>query len=238
MNEAKLSGLGNADDNEKGPVPRNWLERHISLHSHDSTREELASGIAHALGVVLSLIAAVLLVSKGLATGNGAVLTGYGVYVFSMILLYLSSTLYHFSRPSNLKRVLRISDHMSIYLLIAGTYTAVLVNVRGPEALLVLRLVWLTAFAGMAFKIVFWGRFRFFQVLIYILMGWLIVLSWKPVVTQLSRQFFTMILTGGIVYTSGTLVYAMKKLPYYHAVWHLFVLGGSVCFFIGIYFYL
>lgn len=236
MKEEKLSGTGRAHDTE--PVPRNWLERHISLHSHDSPREEIVSGIAHGLGVLLSLVAAILLVPKGISSENSSVLIGYGVYVFSMTLLYLSSTLYHFSKPSNLKRVLRISDHMSIFLLIAGTYTAVLVNVKGPEALLVLRLVWITAFAGMAFKIVFWGRFRFFQVLIYILMGWLIVLTWRPVVAQLSRQFFIMILTGGIVYTSGTLVYAMKKMPFYHAVWHLFVLGGSVFFFLGIYLYL
>jgi hemolysin III len=236
MSEAPASGP--KTENETGPSSGGWLERHISLHSHDSHKEETASALTHALGLVLSLGAAVLLLRKAVSAASSLVLTGYGIYLFSMTLLYLSSTLYHFSRPSNLKRVLRIADHMSIYLLIAGTYTAVLVHVQGPEALLVLRLVWLTALGGMIFKIVFWGRFRLFQVLLYILMGWLIVLVWKPVVVQLPREFFAMILAGGIVYTSGTIVYAMKKLPFSHALWHLFVLGGSICFFLGIYLYL
>src|SRR6056297_958323 len=152
--------------------PHSWLERHITLHTHDSQREEIASGLVHALGVVLSLVATTLLVQKGIESGSASILTGYIVYGFSMTLLYLSSTLYHFVRPSNLKRVLRISDHMSIYLLIAGTYTAVLVNIEGPEAIRTLLLVWLVAAGGMTFKIVFWGRFRLIQMLIYLLMGW------------------------------------------------------------------
>ncbi len=219
-------------------LPLNWLERHITLHTHDSQREEMASGLVHALGVILSLVATTLLVQKGIGTGSTSILTGYIIYGLSMTLLYLSSTLYHFVSPSILKRVLRISDHMSIYLLIAGTYTAVLVNIEGPEAIRTLLLVWLVAAGGMTFKIVFWGRFRLVQMLIYLLMGWLIVLVWKPVGSQLNRDFFYMILTGGLTYTSGTIVYAMKKMPYYHALWHLFVLFGSIFLFLGIYLYL
>lgn len=219
-------------------APRNWLERHISLHKHDSPREEIASGLAHALGVVLSLIATVLLIQKGLQSGRSVILAGYIVYGAAMTLLYLSSTLYHFTPHSNLKRILRISDHMSIYLLIAGTYTAVLVNLQGSAVLMTLVLVWIVAAAGMAFKIIFWGRFRVAQLLVYILMGWLIVLVWGPVTAQVSRSFFYMILTGGIIYTSGTIVYSMKKMPFYHALWHLFVLGGSIFIFLGIYFYI
>ncbi|MDY7028613.1 MAG: hemolysin III family protein, partial [Spirochaetota bacterium] len=139
---------------------------------------------------------------------------------------------------SNAKRILRICDHMSIYLLIAGTYTAVLVNLTGSAVNLTLALVWIVAAGGMAFKIIFWGRFRLAQMLVYILMGWLIVLVWGPVTSQVTRPFFLTILTGGIVYTSGTLVYGLKKMPYYHAVWHLFVLAGSVFLFLGIYLYL
>jgi len=219
-------------------APQSWLERHISLHTHDNPREELASGLIHAAGVILSLAAAILLISRAAASGRPELIAGYIIYGTAMTILYLSSTLYHFTRPSKAKRILRICDHMSIYLLIAGTYTAVLVNLEGSAVMLTLALVWIVAAGGMAFKILFWGRFRLVQMLIYILMGWLIVLVWGPVTAQVSRSFFSMVLAGGITYTSGTIVYGLKKMPYYHAVWHLFVLAGSVCFFLGIYLYI
>ena len=127
---------------------------------------------------------------------------------------------------------------MSIFLLIAGTYTPIMLVVGGFWGTFTVALVWVIAAAGMVFKIRFWGRYRVLQVLIYILMGWLVVLVKDQVIEALSREFFLWALAGGLVYTSGTIVYAMKKLPYYHAFWHLFVLGGSICFFIGIYWHL
>src|SRR6056297_2975835 len=219
-------------------ITASWLERHITLHTHDSNHEEIASGLVHGLGVLLSLAALVLLIVKGLSMNNPALLTGFIVYGTAMTILYLSSTLYHFVPVSNAKRVLRICDHMSIYILIAGTYTPVMLSLGGYYPMLTLILVWIIAAGGMAFKIVFWGRLRVVQLLIYILMGWMIVLVWEPVVQQLSSEFFRMILTGGIIYTSGTIVYSMKKVPYYHAMWHLFVLGGSISLFLAIYLYL
>lgn len=215
-----------------------WLERHITLHTHDSKREEFASGLVHGFGVLLSLAALVLLIPKGIRAQDPAILVGNIIYGVAMTLLYLSSTLYHFVPISRAKRILRICDHMSIYILIAGTYTPVMLSLGGGGAFLTLVLVWLIAAGGMAFKIAFWGRMRFVQMLIYILMGWMIVLVWDPVVQQLSPDFFRLVLSGGLIYTSGTLVYAMKKLPFYHAVWHLFVLGGSISIFLGIYLYL
>ncbi len=219
-------------------ITASWLERHITLHTHDTNREEIASGVVHGVGVILSLVALGLLIQKGLQANNPTILTGYIIYGVAMTLLYLSSTLYHFVPISKAKRVLRICDHMSIYILIAGTYTPVMLSLGGYYPLLALGLVWAIAAGGMAFKIVFWGRMRVVQMLIYILMGWLIVLVWEPVVQQLSPEFFRMILAGGIIYTSGTLVYSMKKVPYYHAMWHLFVLGGSISLFLAIYLYL
>lgn len=222
---------------EKQIAP-SWLERHITLHTHDSNREEIASGVVHGVGVILSLVALGLLIQKGLQANNLTILTGYIIYGVAMTILYLSSTLYHFVPKSNSKRLLRICDHMSIYILIAGTYTPVMLSLGGFYPMLALGLVWAIAAGGMAFKIVFWGRMRVVQLLIYILMGWMIVLVWEPVVQQLSAEFFRMILAGGIIYTSGTLVYSMKKVPYYHAMWHLFVLGGSISLFLAIYLYL
>jgi hemolysin III len=127
---------------------------------------------------------------------------------------------------------------MSIYLLIAGTYTPVMLTVGGFWGTFTFALVWIFAAGGMAFKILYWGRYRLLQVLIYILMGWLVLLVIEPLIAALSREFIYMAVAGGLVYTSGTAVYAMKRLPYYHALWHLFVLGGSVCFFLAIYLYL
>ncbi len=214
-----------------------WLERHISLHSHDSLKEEIASGSVHALGAAASLGALILLLFKGLEAGSPRILAGYMVYASAMLLLYLSSSLYHFVPVSNVKRILRICDHMSIYLLIAGTYTPISLSIGGFWGKLTLILIWSFAAAGMAFKIVFWGRFRFVQVAFYILMGWMVVLVREPVFEAFPRGFLYTALAGGIAYTSGTLVYAMKKLPYYHALWHLFVLAGSVFLFFAVYLY-
>ncbi len=214
-----------------------WLERHISLHRHDSPREEIASGVVHAIGAAASLAALILLLIKGTETGSPRLLAGYMVYGSAMLLLYLSSSLYHFAPVSNWKRVLRICDHMSIYLLIAGTYTPISLSIGGFWGRLTLILIWSFAAAGMAFKIVFWGKFRFVQVLVYILMGWMVVLVREPVFEAFPRGFLSTALAGGIAYTSGTLVYAMKKLPYYHALWHLFVLAGSVLLFFAVYLY-
>lgn len=214
-----------------------WLERHITLHTHDSPEEERASGIVHAVGAAAALVSLVLFFRKGIAAQDPGLLVGYLVYALSMTGLYLSSSLYHFTPVSRKKRILRICDHMSIYLLIAGTYTPVSIALGGYWGTLTLVLIWSFAAAGMAFKIVFWGRFRFVQVAVYILMGWMVLLVREPVIEGFPPEFFYTALAGGIIYTSGTIVYAMKKLPYYHALWHLFVLGGSVCFFFAIYLY-
>ncbi len=215
-----------------------WLERHISLHSHDSEREERASALVHAAGAAAALVALFLLARKGLATGSPSQLFGYLVYSLAMVGLYLSSSLYHFAPVSNLKRILRICDHMSIYLLIAGTYTPISLALGGYWGTLTLVLIWSFAAAGMAFKIVFWGRFRLVQVVVYILMGWMVVLVREPILETFPRNFILTILAGGVTYTSGTIVYAAKKLPFYHALWHIFVLAGSVFFFFAIYLYI
>ncbi len=221
-----------------GTVGESWLERHISLHSHDTAREENASALVHGVGAVASLVGLVLLIGKGIRIGDPALLSGYIIYTVAMLALYLSSSLYHLVPVSNKKRILRICDHMSIYLLIAGTYTPISIALGGYWGRLTLVLIWAFAAGGMAFKIAFWGRFRFVQVLVYILMGWMVVLVREPVFEAFPRSFLFTALAGGIAYTSGTLVYAAKRLPYYHALWHLFVLAGSVFFFFAIYLYI
>jgi hemolysin III len=216
----------------------NWLENHITLQNYDNKSEEMANAWTHLFGAVLSLVGMGFLINAGLRSGNNAVLSGLIVFSISMLLLYTASGLYHLVKPSNLKRILRILDHSNIYFLIAGTYTPLLIAVGTKLSYSFIVVVWAIAFFGIAFTLVFWGRFKAFHVILYIAMGWLIVFIWEPVTAVIPVALLHWVLAGGLTYTIGTIFYAMKKLPYCHAIWHLFVLGGSICFFFGIYLYI
>jgi hemolysin III len=216
----------------------NWLENNITLHNYDNKQEEMANAITHLLGAVLSLFGMVVLVQAGAASGDRAKTAGLLVFSLSMLLLYSASGFYHLIKPSNLKRFLRILDHSNIYFLIAGTYTPILIAVGTGLSYFFIGVVWGIAFLGVVFTLVFWGRLKPLHVILYIVMGWLIVFIWEPVTAVIPAGLMKWIIAGGVTYTVGTGFYAMKKLPYYHAIWHLFVLGGSVCFFLGIYFYI
>lgn len=213
-----------------------WLERHVTLHSHDSPREELANGMTHLVGAVLAVVGTVLLLLK---TAPTATRVAYAVFGVSMMLLFSASTAYHLSpMGSRVKRLFRLADHMSIYLLIAGTYTPVMIVIGQPWAYMTLAAVWFLAISGMALKVVLWDRFRVWQVLFFLAMGWLAVIRIGTIVETVPTPFLYLLLTGGVVYSLGTIVYALKRLPYHHAVWHLFVLGGAASFFWGVYRYL
>jgi hemolysin III len=215
-----------------------WLERHISLHSHDSPREERANAATHGIGALLAPVGMVLLILRGVGSEPAPVVLSDAVFGLSMVLLYNASTFYHLLRRSNWKRLFRVFDHMTIYILIAGTYTPLMARIEAPWAGRTLLLVWILAAAGMAFKLLFWGRFRVLQVLFYLGMGWLAVIRINELVAILPAGLLWSIVAGGAFYTLGTVVYALKQIPYYHAVWHLFVLAGSGSFFYGIYRYL
>ena len=223
---------------DQNRTKRSWLERHISLHTHDTEREERANAITHGIGALLAPIGLLLLLMRDIGTVPSTVLVADLVFGLSMMLLYTASTLYHLSRRPQWKRLFRVFDHMSIYILIAGTYTPLMARIAEPWARRTLLLVWALALGGMAFKMLFWGRFRVLQVLFYLGMGWLAIIRWEELLRLLPAGLLWSILAGGILYTLGTVVYAMKRLPYYHAIWHLFVLGGSLSFFLGIYLYL
>lgn len=220
----------------EGPITR-WLFNHITLKPPIPWRYELANGLTHALGIALSVVATVLFV---LLTAQGVIGGALGiasiVYGFTMIVLYTSSTGYHLVQGPVAKRVARIMDHASIYFLIAGTYTPVMVYIDTPAARNVLIIAWALTVIGILFTLGFWGRYGVLHVIFYIAMGWMIVVIWEDVIDSVSMAFIRWAIGGGISYTVGTTFYGMQKLPYNHAIWHLFVLGGSVCFFFGIYF--
>lgn len=216
----------------------NWLETNITLQDYDNRREERANAVTHLFGAVLSLAGMVFLISAGLKTGDSVKTAGLVVFAVSMLLLYTASGLYHLIRPSNLKRAFRILDHFNIYFLIAGTYTPVLIAVGTSLSYAFIAVVWGIAVLGIVFTMLFWDRFKVFHVILYLAMGWLIVFIWKPVSEVIPLALLKWIIAGGLFYTIGTVFYAMKKMPYYHAVWHMFVLGGSISFFLGIYMYI
>ncbi|MBI9097950.1 MAG: hemolysin III family protein [Spirochaetaceae bacterium] len=198
----------------------------------------MANAITHLSGAVLSLVGMIFLIKAGLKSGDPVKTAGLVVFALSMVLLYSASGFYHLVKPSNFKRILRILDHSNIYFLIAGTYTPILIAVGSPFSFAFIAVVWAIALLGILFTLVFWGRFNFFHVILYLAMGWLVVFIWKPVIAVIPWTFVQWIIAGGLTYTTGTAFYSMKKLPYYHAIWHLFVLAGSLFFYIGIYMYI
>jgi hemolysin III len=198
--------------------------------------EAIANSLTHGLGVALSILGLVLLVYRAVNAGTVWHVVSFSIYGVSLILLYLASTVYH-STPSSKpwNALLQRMDHAAIYPLIAGTYTPfMLTNMRGPLGWSILGIVWGIALIGLVLKLGFPNRFKNPTVALYVLMGWLFVAAFRDAATQIEVLSLTLLFVGGILYTSGILFYAWKKLPYSHAIWHLFVLGGSIFHFFSV----
>lgn len=210
-----------------------WLSRHITLHDYDDPQAEKENAYTHGFGAILAIIALGLILER--FSGYSTPELGWGMILFcaTMILLYGSSTFYHLLPKGDAKRIFRVFDHSNIYFLIAGTYTPLLLYINSPKARLVLFTVWAVAFFGIVTTILFWGKFKVFHVLLYVAMGWLIVFFWGDIIPYLPQGLLPYVLAGGITYTVGVAFYASKRLPHYHAIWHLFCIGGSAPFFIG-----
>jgi hemolysin III len=179
-----------------------------------------------------------LLVALAAIYGDVWRVVSFSIYGSSLVLLYLASTLYHSIQYPKVKRILRIFDHSAIYLLIAGTYTPfTLVSMRGPWGWTLFCVVWGLALLGIAFKTVFIGRYEKLATAAYVLMGWLVVIAFKEMLLTIPPGGVIWLVVGGVIYTLGVLFYAWEKLPYNHAIWHLFVLGGSICHFFAILFH-
>jgi hemolysin III len=203
-----------------------------------SVREEIAHSAIHGLGVALSVAGLIALVLTARRTGDTWDLVASAVYGVTLVLLYLTSTLYHSIPHPPAKRILRILDHSAIYLLIAGTYTPfTLVLLRGAWGWTLFGLVWGLAILGITLKVVAMGRFRRLSLVLYIGMGWLVLIALKPLTAALAHGGMVLLVLGGLAYTSGVLFYVWRRLPYHHAVWHAFVLAGSVLHFFAILLY-
>jgi len=201
-------------------------------------KEEKINALTHGLGAGLGALGLAVLVVKAALNGDAWHIVSCSIYGAMLVLLFTSSTLYHSFCDERVKHAFRIVDHASIYLLIAGTYTPfLLVNLRGGWGWSLFGVVWGLALAGIVFQIFFVDRFRLAQTLIYLAMGWLVVIAVKPLLANVPRPGLLWLLAGGLSYTVGAIFYLWKKLPYHHAVWHLFVLAGSVCHYFAILFY-
>jgi len=204
-----------------------------------SQKEEQLNIVSHAIGFALSGIATIALVIKAIGSGDVLQIVSFTVFGLSMMVLYAASTLYHRSTDERLRSKLKIFDHSAIYVLIAGTYTPfTLVALHGTKGWWIFGISWLFAIIGISLKLFFTGRFKIISTLMYVLMGWMIVFAIKPLIATLPIEGLYYLVAGGIAYTIGAVLYAIKKIPYNHAIFHFFVLAGTFCHFMSIYFYL
>ncbi|AXA99916.1 hemolysin III family protein [Aeromonas caviae] len=203
-----------------------------------SPQEERANRLSHGLGLLLGGLGLVLLLHKGWDQGP-RVLLSYGVYGASLVLLYLASTLYHSVSSVAARRWSKLFDHCAIYLLIAGTYPPfLLVALDTPLAQGLMVVIWGLALAGVVFKLIFINRFKKVSLFTYLMLGWLSLVVIYQLYLHLDGTGLLLLGLGGLIYSLGVIFYVAKRIPYNHAIWHLFVLGGSLCHFMAIYGYI
>lgn len=200
--------------------------------------EERLNAVTHGIGTLLALVGLLALISVAYLYGGIWHLVSFSIYGVSLVLLYLASTLYHSFTNEKLKYLFKIFDHAAIYLLIAGTYTPfTLVPLHGTLGWIIFGVIWGLACIGIGFKVFFVKRFKRFSTICYIVMGWFMFIAIKPLIAALPMNGFYWLLAGGLFYTVGSVFYLARRLPYNHMIWHLFVLAGSACHFITIFYY-
>ncbi|ARR50586.1 hemolysin III family protein [Photobacterium damselae subsp. damselae] len=215
------------------------MDKKPQLAAGYSVKEEIANSVSHGLGMIFGIVGLVLLLVQAVnAKADALSIVSLSIYGGSMILLYLASTLYHAIPFERAKRALKTFDHCAIFLLIAGTYTPfLLISLRTPLAITLMVIIWLLALMGIAAKIVFVYRFKKLSLITYLTMGWLSLIAIYQLAMALSTGGLVLLALGGLIYSIGVVFYVNKRIPYNHAIWHLFVLGGSICHFCAIYFY-
>ena len=201
-----------------------------------SSREELLNSLTHGAGVVLSLLGLVFLLVRAVRYGNTWHIVSFAIYGISLILLYLASTLYHAVTALELKQLLKKFDHSAIFLLIAGTYTPfLLINLRGPWGWSLFGVIWGLTILGLVLKFWIISRWEGASVVLYLAMGWLAVVAVGEMLQHVGTTSLILLAIGGISYTVGVVFYLWRKLPYNHAIWHVFVLGGSITHYFSVF---
>ena len=200
--------------------------------------EEKININSHAIGFILSVVALVLLVAHASMHGDVWHIVSFSIFGTSLIILYAASTFYHSAKKPELRKRLKIIDHASIYVLVAGTYTPfTLVTLKGKLGWLIFGISWGLALTGIILKLFFTGKYNLISTSMYVFIGWIIVFAIKPLINNLPPEGFLWLLAGGISYTIGAILYSIKKIKFNHAIFHIFVLTGSFCHFISVFFY-
>jgi len=217
----------------------NLFLQEAKIPKYQTPGEEIANSITHGLGTAFAIFALVILVIFASKQKDVWRIVSFSIYGTTLILLYLSSTLYHSFVDMKIKNIFRVFDHLAIYLLIAGTYTPItLISMRGAWGWTLFGLIWTMAVSGIILTIFLLDKLKVFLVSSYIVMGFLIVIALKPMITMLPAGMINWLFIGGSFYMMGVIFYLWKKLPYHHPLWHVFVLAGSISHFLGILFYL
>ena len=217
----------------------NILLKKAYVPKYQSIGEEIANSITHSIGTGLSIAALVILIIVATRSKNVWKIVSFSIYGTSLILLYLSSTLYHSIITPKIKNIFRILDHSAIYLLIAGSYTPITLTImRGTWGWTLFGLVWAMAIGGIILTALLLDKVKVLLVLSYIAMGLLVIIAIKPMIQMVPKGMIIWLFIGGACYLSGLIFYLWRKLPYHHPIWHVFVLAGSISHFLGILFYL
>lgn len=206
------------------------MTQEICPISGETLKEEKVNQWTHFIGLLLSLIGFPILIIYSTINGDAWHIASYTIYGATLILLYLASTYYHGCKKPHQKGILRIIDHACIYLLIAGSYTPFTLGpLRETSGWTLLYIEWIIAIVGILFKVFAINRFDMLSLITYLLMGWLVIVSWSTLRETLSTQALILVGTGGFCYTVGAAFFVWESLPFNHGIWHLFVLGGSCC---------
>jgi hemolysin III len=201
-------------------------------------KEEKWNVVTHGFGLILSILGLVLLIFRANSFNENRYLISFGIYGVSLVVLYAASTFFHASKPGKLRNRLNVFDHTGIFFLIAGTYTPfTLITLRGAWGWSIFGVVWGIAIVGIILKLFYTGRFEKISTAIYLILGWVVIIAIKPLIENLSGPGLFWLAFGGLAYSLGAFLYLMRKLPYNHAFFHVFVLIGSISHYIAVYFY-
>ncbi len=204
----------------------------------DLPYDEVANSITHGVGLLLATAGVLALIVVASLHGGARLIVTCSIYGSTLVFMYAASTLYHSIQLPRAKPVLRIIDHSAIYLLIAGTYTPfTLMQIRGGWGWTLFALVWGLTVFGIAWKALFIRRFQIVSSILYVLMGWMVVIAVKPLLQRVPLGAIAWLVAGGLAYTAGLVFFAGKRIPHHHAIWHVFVLIGSICHYLAVLLY-
>ena len=210
-----------------------------TLKKIESRGEEIANFVSHTAGAGLAIIGFIMLIIRASWYNNISAIISYIIFSLGLMVLYTMSSIYHGLKPSKAKNVFEILDHSSIYFLIAASYTPFLVlGLKSNMGITLLVIQWIICALGITFKAFFTGKFKGISTIIYLLMGWMIVISWNELVANISPISLGFLVTGGILYSLGTIFYMWKLCKFNHMIWHIFVVLGSIAHYVAVWFLL